>query len=82
MTLRNFILGLDIIRAHYDDPDGYHLGAEHDTIYVYPTDTPLNSEEAKAVCELGFFQEDAEVPDDKDFGPEYYDPEEGWAHYA
>jgi hypothetical protein len=82
MTIKDFLEGLSILRPYYENPDGYHLGAEHDVIYIYATDFPLEAEHVKQLCDLGFCQEDAEVPDDKDFGPEYYNPEEGWAAYV
>lgn len=78
MQLSKFIEGLTILRPHYNDQDGYHLGAEHDQIYIYATDTPLSEEELKKLYGLGFFQ-----PDVEDFvGPESYQPQDGWSAYV
>lgn len=41
MNLKNFIEGINTLRPYYEEPDGYHLGAEHDEIYLYATDRPL-----------------------------------------
>jgi len=59
--------GVSLLRPYYKDPDGYHLGADHDVIYAYATDNPLGGDDVERMRELGWFQEH----DD-------YDPEESW----
>lgn len=77
MTLDKFIEGLQIMKPYYDKPDGYHLGAEHDQIYIYATDRALPESDVKRLIELQFFQPD--VDGDDDFTFENYDPTEGWS---
>lgn len=77
MKLSNFIAGLEILRPHYKDGDGYHIGAEHDQFYAYATDTPLEPDEVKRIVELGWFQPDCGFEK-----PEDYDPEEGWSAFT
>jgi len=72
MRLNQFIQGLKILLPHYNQPDGYHLGADHDVIYLYATDTPLSPEEFEKMNELGFFQ---------DISQDEYDPNESWMAY-
>jgi hypothetical protein len=79
MKLSNFVQGLMILTAYYEGADGYHLGAEHDIIYAYPTDTPMGMEAVKRMIELGWFQSDF---DGEDFTVNDYDPEDGWAAYV
>jgi hypothetical protein len=55
-NLRNFLLGMDILKNHYADPDGYHLGAEHDEIFAFNPEHELNSAEIAAMKELGWRQ--------------------------
>lgn len=74
MKLSAFISGLNILKPHYNGGDGYHLGAEHDQFYAYPTDTPLSDEEVQQMRGLGWFQ--PEMPD------EPYDPKEGWSAFV
>lgn len=75
MKLSAFVRGLEILRPHFKDADGFHIGAEHDQFYVYMTDTPLNESELAEMKELGWFQ-----PEVKDNAP--YDPEEGWSAFT
>ena len=80
MKLSNFISGLNILRPHFKDGDGYHLGSEHDQFYVYKTDTPLDSGEVGMLHDLGWFQPEVGEDDNGDRGP--YDPEEGWSAFT
>jgi hypothetical protein len=78
MQLNNLIEGLNILSNYDGDPEGgYHLGAEHDQIYIYATDAPLKEHSIKRMCELGFFQPEVSYGDE--FTPEDYDPSEGWS---
>jgi hypothetical protein len=82
MKLGKFIQGLDVLRNFYDNPNGYHLGAEHDQIYVYATDSPLPAESVKFLVELGWFQPGVNIGEDDDFKAEHYVPDEGWSVYV
>jgi hypothetical protein len=72
MKLSNFIEGLTILRPYYNDPDGYHIGAEHDQFFAYATDKPLSDEDVDKMRELGWFQPDGEPMDS------IYYPNDGW----
>lgn len=75
MRIRDFIAGLEILKPYYGDND-YQLGAEHDIIYLYPTERPLTPEDVKRMRELGWFQEGhSEEPD-------YYSQDESWSAFT
>jgi hypothetical protein len=73
MNLKNFADGLSIIRKYYKNPDGYHMGAEHDQIYLYATDNPMSAEDVAALRLLGWFQ--PEIGED-------YSPEDRWSCFV
>lgn len=75
MKLGDFQTGLVILRGHFNNPDGYYIGSEHDQFFVYKTDTPLDKEELAWMGAHGWFQEDIGEDDP-------YDPEEGWTCYV
>jgi uncharacterized protein YqhQ len=75
MKLMNFIHGLSILTPYYTDPNGYHIGSEHDQFYAYATDRPLSAEGVQKMRDLGWFQPD--MDDDAD-----YDPTEGWSAFT
>lgn len=74
MNLKDFLAGIEILKPHYKESDGYHLGADHDVIYLYPTDTPLNDDEVQQMKELGFCQDGADEDD--------YNVDESWWAYV
>lgn len=74
MDLGDFKSGVEIISRYYADPSGYHLAAEHDQIYLYPTDSPMSEEDVAAVKELGWFQDGGE--------DDVYDSDNGWSCYV
>ncbi len=76
MNLRNFRTGLDILAKYYNDPDGYHLAAEHDQIFLYPTDKLVSHDHVKQLRELDWFQPVASGADGE------YDFSEGWSCYV
>ena len=78
MNLADFMVGLEILKPYYDDLVGCQLGAEHDQIYLYPTDRSLSEEDQLSLLELGFFQPDSD--DDSDDGA--YVPTEGWSCFV
>ena len=79
MNLKDFTDGLAILRTYFTNPDGYHLGAEHDEIFVHTTDAPLTAEDAAKLRALGWFQPEVEEPEE---GEAEYDPEEGWCCFV
>lgn len=74
MNLKQFLAGVKILRKYYNDPDGYHIDAVHDIVYMYSTDKPLTPQHVKELRDLGWFQRD--LPETE------YDPEEGWEAYV
>lgn len=77
MKLSDLIDGLEILRLYFDNPNGYHVGAEHDQFYVFATNKPVSASDVARLAELGWFQ-----PDCGWNGPESYDPAEGWSVYT
>ena len=57
MKTKNIIKGLQTLLPYYDDIGGFHNGAEHDVIYAYETDRPLNSNDLSIMIALGWHQE-------------------------
>lgn len=80
MKIDYFLDGIQILRKYYHDPNGYHIGAEHDKVYVYATDIPVNPEDLKKLCDLGWFQE-IDGDDEDEYSPEKYDQDESWATF-
>lgn len=75
MNLKNLIEGINILKKYYADPDGYHLSAEHDIIYLDATLNPVSEDDIKTLFGLGWFQEG--VSDD-----EPYNLYESWCAYV
>lgn len=42
MRTTAIIEGMTILEKYRDAPDGFNCGAEHNVIYVYATDKPLD----------------------------------------
>ena len=80
MDMKNFIAGVNILLPFYDKPDGYHLGAEHDVIYLYATNKPLPEAKVAEMIELGFAQECWPVVDGERKGE--YSADDGWYAYV
>ena len=79
MNLANFLEGVAIIKPFYNDQDGFHLGAEHDQIYLYATDKPMDDATVARLRELGWFQDEAENDAD---GKPIYDPSSRWSVFV
>ena len=77
MNLSDCIQGLTILQRYFKRGDGYHLGAEHDVMYVSPTDSPLSNEDVQKMYDLGWFQSGI----DHEEGGQY-DPEESWKAFV
>ncbi len=80
MNLGNFLEGFNILQKHYNDPNGYNIGADHDVVYAYATDTPLDTEELKKMIELGWEQDISYAGDEYAYSD--YAPEDGWTAYV
>lgn len=74
MKLGELMRGIEILRPHYTDPDGYHMGCEHDQFYMYQTDTQLSEAEAAEMFKLGWFQEGGEE--------NVYTTDDGWSAFV
>lgn len=55
--LTKFMKGLEILSKYYDNPDGFHLGADHDVIYLYRPEREISDDDRVALEKLGFAQE-------------------------
>ncbi len=82
MNLRDFKAGVEIISRYYNDPDGYHIGAEHDVFYMYQTNKPISKHDLEALIKHGLFQEEVKYENSDEFQAADYDPEEGWTCYT
>ena len=81
----HFIAGLLILAAYFKEPDGYHLAAEHDKIYVYATDSELSLKEVDKMVMLGWTQEMQRGQlrnTTNDFNATDYDAGESWIFYV
>ena len=56
MLLSDMIEGLKTLQPYYCGCDGHHISAEHDQIYVTPTDRPLTPDDVQKLYGLGWFQ--------------------------
>lgn len=86
MTINQLINGAAIFKKYFEDPDGYHIAAEHDQIFVYPTDFPISGEDLFELRKGGWFQEDVHSDEDDPSSIEgclhTYAPREGWSHFT
>lgn len=80
MNLKDIRTGIETLQPYYDKPDGYHLNAEHDQIWLDATDKPLSPEDVQKMIDASWWQERSNY--DKDFTAADYDPEEGWTGYV
>lgn len=85
MKLFAFKEGLKILEPYFDKPDGYHLGADHDVIYVYAGNRPIADADVVKLFKLGWHQPagSKKCPSDPEKAPDAeliaaYDPAEGW----
>jgi hypothetical protein len=78
MQLGNILTGIQILQKYYDNPNRYHMCAEHDEIYLTATNKPLAQSDLQLMLELGWFQEDGTQEDD----PENYCVDEPWKAFV
>lgn len=81
MQTRAIIEGLTILQKYRNSQDGYDCGAEHDVLYAYATDRPVEQPDLDRLVELNWFQEDV-GEDDEQFTAALYNPDEGWACFT
>jgi hypothetical protein len=81
-TTKNVMSGLKILLKYQGNPDSYHLGAEHDVLYFYPTDKQVCSQDIETLIALGWFQDDADTGDSDDFRSEHYDQDLSWVCFV
>ncbi len=81
MTTTAIIEGLTILEKYRDKPGGFNCGAEHDILYAFATDSPVETGDLSRLVELRWFQEDVDCGDD-DFGVNHYNQDEGWACFT
>lgn len=58
MRLDQFIAGVQIISKYYDNPRGYHIGADHDEFFMYPPDKDVSVEDRETLEELDWIEND------------------------
>lgn len=57
----NIIKGMQILLPYYGEPErGFHTAAEHDVIYMYPTDKPVSEDDMITLGELGWRASDSD----------------------
>lgn len=79
MQTKNLIDGIILLDAYRDVKNGFDLGADHDVIYCYATDRPLQLKDIERMLDLGWFQDDG---CSEDTGPSAYISEESWWAYV
>lgn len=78
MKTKDIIEGLLILEKYRDNVDGYNTGAEHDELFAYPTDRPVEQPDLDRLIELGWRQYGADIDEDEEFSAKHYDIEESW----
>lgn len=84
MKTKDIIEGLVILQKYRDSQDGFETGAEHDMLYAYPTDRPVEQPDLDRLIELRWSQEDTldnadeDDEDDGEFKASQYNPESSW----
>jgi hypothetical protein len=74
MKLNELKAAIEILTKYYNNPAGYHVGADHDQIYFFRVDKSMDDKDIEKLRDLGFFQ-----PHVND---EVYNPQEGWSAYT
>jgi hypothetical protein len=84
MKTKDLIKGLTILQRYRKAKNGYDLGADHDVVYAYATDRPLNEEDIGRMIKLGWLQEHDGIDYDAggEFLAKHYLQEESWIAYT
>lgn len=77
MNLKKVLVGIEVLKKYYKTDEEYNIGAEHDIIYMFPTDEPMLKEDILTMIELGWIQDKIEFN-----GVDDYDHQESWAAYV
>lgn len=80
MKTKEIIEGLITLMPFYDNPDGFHNGAEHDHFFAYATDKPLTEEAIKKMIELGWHQQHEERDYCEDYSIKDYKHDACWVY--
>ena len=76
-TTNKILEGMNIINSYYAN-DTYAVQAEHDCIYMDPTNAPMCFSDLKKLVDIGWHQECME----EDNLSSTYNPEEPWKLYV
>lgn len=82
MKTKDIAEGLLILANYYTNPDGYHVDASHDVLYVQATDRPVEQHALEQLVAIGWFQENVDRGDAMEYAAAHYDPDEGWTCYV
>ena len=82
METQKIIDGLQLLEKYRDKQNGFNTGADHDVIYAYATDKPLDGKDLSKMIELGWHQEHDGVDYNSDFCPAEYRVDESWHCYT
>jgi hypothetical protein len=82
MRTFDLIEGLKILQQFRDSQTGFDVGGEHDTIYAYPTDKPLDEPALVRMIFHGWIQEHDEMEGNQDFTVSDYRQDESWIAYT
>lgn len=80
MNLKDLLTGIRTLQSYYTKPEGHHLAAEHDQIWLYATDKPLPPDDVQKMIDANWWQERSDYS--KDFMVAEYDPEKSWTGYT
>lgn len=80
MNLKDLLTGITTLQPYYDKPDGYHLSAEHDQIWLCATSRPLSPEDVQKMIAANWWQERDDYGEDMKMSD--YKPEESWTGYV
>lgn len=72
------ISGMQTLLPYYDDPEGFHVSAEHDEIQMHATDRPVSDADVEKLIALDWFQSGYEGDE---FTLAEYNVEESWLVY-
>lgn len=82
MNLKGMLAGILTAQPYYEKPDGYHLNAEHDQIWLAATDKMMDAPDVQKMLEAGWHQEH----DGRDYGKDMtvadYRSDESWTCYT
>ncbi len=75
------IEGLTILEKYRDEPNGFNTEIEHDMLYAYCTDEPVDDGDLNRLVELGWIQ-GIDFEDEGEFLTAHYNSDEDWICYT